>query len=140
MKRTFLSAVALSCLAHPAIAEPPFWVAYALGDGAQMGLGVWSGDKAKAEEIAVNGCGGGAVGCEIVLSVRADCVAMSQSFSSAGYWFWVAYTDKADPNGRNRELGKLQDQVMGWCKDSAAPAGTCEIRDLRCMDYIGQLN
>jgi len=129
------------CLALPAFADDhPCNISYALNDGGSLGVAYRSGTQAGSGACAIQSCSGSGAGCNIVMSVRADCVAMSESRNAAGNWFWVGNTWAENAYDGSGELRRVEDMVMGWCNASEAPAGPCVIRHSDCMNYIRNLN
>jgi len=140
MRRYALSAAVLF-VAFPVFAQDrPYNQAYAISDGGGLGVAYWSGSVAETEAKAIEFCGGAANGCRIVMTSRADCVAMSESRTAAGYWFWVANTFVDNAYARSSELNHIEQIVLGWCNESDAPDGTCVIRHSDCMNYVTNLN
>ena len=84
--------------------------------GASLGLS--TSDAAGAD--AVSRCGGN---CRVVMTGRGRCVAFADS-SAGGYWYGHAYGDNAEAVRRI---------AMEGCS-AGAPAGTCGIKHVNCVD------
>lgn len=122
----------------PVSADP---VAIASNGKGQFGMAYGFGTNKAAEAKAMGWCGGTANGCKVVMSAKGDCMAIVESRTSAGYWYYYGYTKVQDVYSRTWEIERVKNMVMGFCTSAKGPpAGSCALREVFCPSYIRNLN
>jgi hypothetical protein len=98
------------------------WSAFATDGKGNWGYGTHWASLDVAKNLAVKGCGGANIGCNVFWTTKDKCVAYAESRTNG--WWYAAGGAPTDQQARANALK--------WCQSGTAPANSCKVVTAEC--------